>query len=181
MSWARAATPSSVAVFGSPLPLCGHRRADRSYVGNGLQCPCRRLHAGRGCRKKREVALEAGRGADEQISRRGIGPVDQSVWDVAGGEGELAASRNDEIVTDLEDQLLVEHIEDFVEVVYVQWRSAPGLDDVLHDRQTAPRLFPGEQYGRVQGGLRAGVVARERGVGGLGPCASQLEQLDRIA
>src|SRR3954454_22334953 len=150
MRWRSGADPSSKGVIASDVAASGrdgdedgsarssvarYLRADYGDLGAGLQRPVRRLDALGGSGGPREVALEPGRRADEQIARVRVAVVGERVGDVARSERELACAPGEPLVVDLEDQLALEYVERFVEVVGVQGRAgAVCADDVLHHR-----------------------------------------------
>ena len=128
------------------VPVAGYLRADDRDLGARLQRPVRRLDALGGRGRPREVALEPGRRADQQVTRVRVAVIGECVCDVARGEGKLARAPGEPLVPDLEDQLAFEHVEPLVEVVLVQRRaSAAGADDVLHHRYVACGLLAAEQ------------------------------------
>ena len=119
----------------SASSFAGYLRADDGDLGTRLQRPVRRLDALRFGGGPREVALEPGRRADEQIASLRVAVVGERVDDVARSERKLAHAPGEPLVPDLEDQLAFEHVERLVEVVHVQGRAgATRNDDVLHHR-----------------------------------------------
>src|SRR5918994_3865555 len=120
--------------------------ADLYDLGDRLQRPVRPPGALRSGRAPREVALEPGRRADEQVARICLAVVGQGVGDIARGERELACAPGEHLVLNLEDQLAFEEVERLVEVVRVQgWAGAVRGDDILHHRDLTARLLASQQ------------------------------------
>src|SRR3954452_12209827 len=100
-------------------------RSDHGDLGAWLQRPVGGLDALKCGGGPREVALEPGRRADEQIARVRVAVVGECMGDVARSERKLARAPGEPLTRDLEDQLAVEHVEGLVEVVRVQgWSGA---------------------------------------------------------
>jgi hypothetical protein len=93
-----------------------------------------------------EVALEAGRGADDQHPCLCAAQVGEGMGDVAGSEGQLSLFPREDLVLELEGKLAFEDVEGLVEAVVVQRRSLrAGGDAVVHHGDLPPALLAAQK------------------------------------
>jgi transposase len=132
---------ASVLRLGSP-----DLRAYAGHVGDRLECPRGGLDAGPLGREPREVALEAGRCAEEEIAGVGIALVGEGMGDSARGEDDLTSRGARQRLLELEGELAAEHVEGLVELMGMQGRPAPLPGDrVLDHRDLAAGLLASQE------------------------------------
>ena len=123
LNWSPAGAIGVAAATSSRSPIC-----PPTVVTGGVGASA---HAGGSSpaasrRQAGEVALEAGRRAQQQVARRRVAEVGERVRDAAGREGQRARPGGEELVAQLERELAVEDVERLVELVVVQRRAVPA-------------------------------------------------------
>jgi hypothetical protein len=122
------------------------RTADGRDLGDRLHGPIRRVDALALGRHAGEVALESGRGADDQIAGGSRAQVGEGVRHPARREGDLSRIHSNEVVPKLEGQLPLEDVEGLVEVVVVERRPAEvGRGHALDHRDLGVCLLASQE------------------------------------